>query len=218
VLYYCYLVPTYDNDGDGIERDYDWDQNNDGALDLTFGLAARNTDDGDTIPAFLDDDAQNAFMPVPLPEPAVPEPEPAEEEEIEPEIDQPAEESIDAAEQAPDELSNQQMLESENTEQSLAVESELGVAVPSSESSLEEGNPISIEMPEQTTPNVNTDETVEFVAEQMAAETPTDGSNQPIPEVGAAEATNSGGGVLGFGLLTIFLSAVLLRRKRNYAK
>lgn len=63
LLYYCYKVPTYDNDGDGIENDFDWDSNNDGALDLTANDSLYDTADNDGIPALFDADDQTAYTP-----------------------------------------------------------------------------------------------------------------------------------------------------------
>jgi len=48
--------PTSDMDGDGIERDYDWDSNNDGALDYSRDAQFIQDGDNDGIPRIFDAD------------------------------------------------------------------------------------------------------------------------------------------------------------------
>jgi len=87
VLYYCYLVRTYDTDGDGIENDYEWDINNDGALDTTEDATFYDTGDGDGIPAIFDDEDTVAYVvPEPVTEAA---PEAVEPESVELEVEEP---------------------------------------------------------------------------------------------------------------------------------
>jgi len=55
-------LPTFDDDNDGIENDYDLDSNNDGALDLTEDDLFVDRD-GDGVPNLFDRDHQNAYVP-----------------------------------------------------------------------------------------------------------------------------------------------------------
>jgi len=59
--------PLYDRDGDGIEREYDFDGNNDGALDRTLHLTLRADADGDGIPDVYDNDDSTPYQP-PVPD------------------------------------------------------------------------------------------------------------------------------------------------------
>jgi len=61
-------MPTSDIDGDGIERDYDWDSNNDGALDYSRDRHFILDSDNDGIPRIFDADDQTASQ-QPRPDP-----------------------------------------------------------------------------------------------------------------------------------------------------
>lgn len=189
VLYYCYLVRTYDDDGDGIENDFDWDSNNDGALDFTANQVFHHTDDNDQIPALFDNDDLSAYAPE---EPVV------------------TEETIEESTEVTTEVTTEETTE-EATEATEATEETAEATEEATEATEEATEVIAEATPEGTaeattdaTPSVTTDSDSDTDATMTSTESETQDS---APATGAASsASNSsggGGGVLGFWTLML---------------